>query len=208
VKTMKKYGATIITIILGVAFLISGSCALRQSTATKFYILSPLTSPAVEKQDEKGKKCKTIGIGPLHLPAYLDRPQIVTRVTPNEIKLAEFDNWAEPLQDNVTRVLVENISRLLCTEAVFIFPWKKSSHIDYQIDIKIVWMDGNLGEKTTLVTQWAIIDPSAKSVLITKKSEYTESVTETTYSALVAAHSRLIATFSNDIAQAIKSLSS
>lgn len=205
-KTMKKYCVALITIILGVTFLISGSCALRSSTATKFYILSPLTRPVVEKQNEKGKKCKTIGVGPLHLPAYLDRPQIVTRVNPNELKLAELDNWAEPLKDNVTRVLVENISRLLCTEAVVIFPWKKSSHIDFQIDIKIVWMDGKLGEKAILVTQWAIIDASGKSVLLTKKSQYTESVTETTYSALVAAHSRLIATFSHDIAQAIKSL--
>jgi uncharacterized lipoprotein YmbA len=97
---------------------------------------------------------------------------------------------------------------LLCTKDVVIFPWKKSSHIDYQIDIKIIWMDGKLGEKAILVTQWAIIDASGKSILLTKQSQYTESVTETTYSALVAAHSRLIAVFSRDIAQAVKSLSS
>ncbi|MBW2603705.1 MAG: membrane integrity-associated transporter subunit PqiC [Deltaproteobacteria bacterium] len=204
---MKKYCAAPIAVILGVTFLISGSCALRSSTTTKFYILSPLASPVVEKQNEKGEKCKTIGVGPLHLPAYLDRPQIVTRVNPNELKLAELDNWAEPLKDNVTRVLVENISQLLCTRAVVIFPWKKSSHIDYQIDIKIVWMDGKLGEKAILITQWVIIDGSGKSVLLTKKSQYTETVTESTYSAFVAAHSRLIAAFSHDIAQAIKSLS-
>lgn len=205
---MKKYCVALITIILGGTFLISGSCTLRSSIATKFYVLSPLARPVVEKQDDKGKKCKTIGVGPLHLPAYLDRPQIVTRVNPNELKLAEFDNWAEPLKDNVTRVLVENISRLICTEAVVIFPWNKSTHIDFQIDIKIVWMDGKLGETANLVTQWSIIDASDKSVLVTKNSQYTESVTETTYSALVAADSRLIATFSHDIAQAIKSLSS
>jgi uncharacterized protein len=204
---MKKYGVVLITIVWVVAFLILGSCALRPSTTTKFYILSPLARPAVEKQDLKGKKCKTIGIGPLHLPAYLDRPQIVTRVNPNELKLAELDNWAEPLKDNIARVLAENISRLICTADVVTFPWKKSSRIDYQIDIKIVWMDGKLGDKATLVTQWAIVDVSEKSVLLTKKSQYTESVNETTYSALVAAHSRLIATFSHNIAQAVKSLS-
>ena len=56
------------------------------------------------------------------------------------------------------------------------------------------------------LTQWAIIDASGKSILLTKKSQYTESVTETTYTALVDAHSRLIAAFSNDIAKAFKSL--
>lgn len=206
-KTMKKYYVVLITFILGVILLISGSCALRSSTRTKFYILSPLVHPDVETQNEKGKKCKTIGVGPLHLPGYLDRPQIVTRVNPNELKLAELDNWAEPLKDNVTRVLVENISRLICTEDIVIFPWKSSSHIDYQIDINIVWLDGKLGEKATLAAQWAIIDASGKSVLLTKTSQYTESVTETTYSALVAAYSRLIANFSRDIVQTLESLS-
>jgi uncharacterized lipoprotein YmbA len=161
----------------------------------------------IEKQDKKGTHSKTIGIGPLDLPAYLDRPQIVTRVNPNELKLAELNNWAEPLKDNVTRVIAENISRLLCTKDVVIFPWNKSSHIDYQIDIKIIWMDGKLGEKAILATQWAIIDTAGKSVLLTQKSHYTESVTETTYSAFVAAHSRLIAAFSHDIVNALNSLS-
>ena len=207
-NTVKKYCVAMTTIMLGVILLISGSCALRTSATTKFYILSPLVQPVVEKQDEKGKKCKTIGVGPLDLPAYLDRPQIVTRVNPDELKLAELDNWAEPLKDNITRVLAENISRLLCTADVVIFPWKESSHIDYQIDIKIVWMDGKLGEKAVLSTQWTIIDVSGKSVLLTKRSHYTESVTENTYSALVAAYNRLIANFSYDIAQAVKSLSS
>jgi uncharacterized lipoprotein YmbA len=204
---MRKYYVALITIISGVILLISVSCALRSSTKTKFYILSPLVSPVVEKQDEKENTCMTIGVGPIYLPAYLDRPQIVTRVSPNELKLAELDNWAEPLIDNVTRVLVENISRLLCTKAVVIFPWKTSSHIDYQIDIKIIWMDGKLGEKAILVTQWAVIDPSGKSILLTKHTQYTESVSEATYSAFVNAHSRLIAAFSRDIAQAVKSLS-
>lgn len=207
-KTVKKYCVAMTPIILGVIYLVSGSCALRTSATTKFYILSPLVHPMVEKQDAKGKQCNTIGIGPLDLPAYLDRPQIVTRVNPDELKLAELDNWAEPLKDNITRVLAENISRLLCTEHVVIFPWKKSSHIDYQIDIKVVWMDGKLGEKALLATQWAVLDASGKSTLLTKRSQYTESVTETTYSALVAAYNRMIANFSHDIAQAVKSLSS
>ena len=122
---MKNCYVVLISLMLGVTLLISGSCALRSSATTKFYILSPLVQPVVEKQDEKGKKCKTIGIGPLDLPGYLDRPEIVTRVNPDELELAELDNWAEPLKDNITRVLAENISRLLCTEDVVIFPWKQ-----------------------------------------------------------------------------------
>jgi uncharacterized lipoprotein YmbA len=203
---MKNYYVAMISVMLGVTLLISGSCALRSSSITKFYILSPLVHPVVEKRNEKEKKCKIIGVGPLQLPEYLDRPQIVTRLSPNELRLGELDNWAEPLKDNISRVLAENISRLICTEDVVVFPWKSSSLVDYQIDINIVRLDGKLGGKATLSTRWDITDRYGKSILMTK-TQYTESVTEVTYSALVAAYSRLIADFSQDIVHALESLS-
>lgn len=206
-KTMKKHYLALMSFIAGATILISGSCTLRSSSATKFYILSPMARPAVEKQNEHKGNCMTIGVGPLHLPGYLDRPQIVTRVNLNELKLAELDNWAEPLKDSVTRVLVENISRLICTEDVVIFPWKSSIPIDYQIEIRIIRLDGKRGEKATLVTHWAVIDKSGKSILSTKTSQYTDSVRGATYTALVAAYSRLLANFSHDIVQAVESLS-
>ena len=148
----------------------------------------------------------TIGVGPVHLPEYLDRPEIVTRINPNEIKLAELDIWAEPLQVNLTRVLVENISRLLSAEPFAVFPWGASPQIDFQIDIEMVRLDGDIAGNAFLTAQWSISNSSNKSIHISKKSQYTESVGGTGYSALVAAQSRMIGALSHDIAEAIKSL--
>ena len=156
--------------------------------------------------DKAGEIFMTIGVGPVHLPEYLDRPEIVTRINPNELKLAELDIWAEPLQVNFTRVLVENISRLLSTEPVAVFPWGASPQIDFQIDIEVVRLDGDIAGKAFLIAQWSILNSSNKSILFSKKSQYTESVGGTGYSALVAAQSRMIGALSLDIAEAIKSL--
>ena len=161
---MKKYYVIMLPVILGVAFMFHGGCASRASAPTKFYILSPLVGNETPKQDPDVENCPSIGIGPVHLPAYLDRPQIVTRVSQNELRLAEFDHWAEPLKANIMQVLADNISRQLCTESLVIYPWKKSSRIEYQVDIEVVRMDGKLGEDVVLVTQWAIINPSKNSV--------------------------------------------
>lgn len=204
-KTMKKYDVMTF-LILGVALLFLGGCVSRATAPTKFYILSPLIGPETRKQDAAGENCPSIGIGPVHLPSYLDRPQIVTRISPNELRLAELDHWAEPLQANVMGVLADNISRLLCTKALAIYPWETSSRIDYQVDIEIIRMDGKPGGEAVLATQWAIINPSKKSVLLKKTSQYTESAAGTGYSTLVAAHSRLIGAFSHDIAEAVRSL--
>jgi hypothetical protein len=145
-------------------------------------------------------------VGPVHLPEYLDRPEIVTRITPNELKLAELDIWAEPLQVNFTRVLVENISRLLSAEPVAVFPWGASPQIDFQVDIEVIRLDGDLAGKAFLTAQWSILNPSNKTILISKKSQYTEPVDGTDYSALVAAQSRMTGALSHDIAEAIKTL--
>lgn len=203
---MKKYCVIKTIVILMVSLLILEGCVTRPSALTKFYLLSPLAISEVEDSDKAGEIFMTIGVGPVHLPEYLDRPEIVTRINPNELKLAELDIWAEPLQVNFTRVLVENISRLLSTEPVAVFLWGASPQIDFQIDIEVVRLDGDIAGKAFLIAQWSILNSANKSILFSKKSQYTESVGGTGYSALVAAQSRMIGALSLDIAEAIKSL--
>ena len=205
-KKMKKIYWIQTAVILMFSLSILGGCLPKPSAPTKLYILSPLASPGVEMHNEADKIFMTIGVGPVHLPEYLDRPEIVTRINPNEIKLAELDIWAEPLQVNFTRVLVENISKILSAEPVAVFPWRASPEIDFQIDIEVVRLDGDIAGKAFLIAQWSILKSSNKSILFSKKSQYTESVAGTGYSALVAAQSRMIGAFSHDIAEAIKSL--
>lgn len=205
-KKMKKIYWIQTAVILLFSLSILGGCLPKPSAPTKLYILSSLAGPAVEMHNKAGEIFMTIGVGPVHLPEYLDRPEIVTRINPNELKLAELDIWAESLQVNFTRVLVENISRLLSTEPVAVFPWGASPQIDFQIDIEVVRLDGDIAGKAFLIAQWSILNSSNKSILFSKKSQYTESVGGTGYSALVAAQSRMIGALSLDIAEAIKSL--
>jgi hypothetical protein len=205
-KKMKKIYWIQTAVILMFSLSILGGCLPKPSAPTKLYILSPLAGPAVEMHNKTDEIFMTIGVGPVHLPEYLDRPEIVTRINPNELKLAEFDIWAEPLQVNFTRVLIENISRLLSTEPVAVFPWEAFPQVDFQIDVELVRLDGDIAGKAFLTAQWSILNSSNKSILFSKKSQYTESVDGTGYSALVAAQSRMIGALSHDIAEAIKSL--
>ncbi|MBW2571139.1 MAG: membrane integrity-associated transporter subunit PqiC [Deltaproteobacteria bacterium] len=205
-KKMKKIYWIQTAVILMFSLSILGGCLPKPSAPTKLYILSPLAGPAVEMHNKTDEIFMTIGVGPVHLPEYLDRPEIVTRINPNELKLAEFDIWAEPLQVNFTRVLIENISRLLSTEPVAVFPWEAFPQVDFQIDVELVRLDGDIAGKAFLTAQWSILNSSNKSILFSKKSQYTKSVDGTDYSALVAAQSRMIGALSHDIAEAIKSL--
>ena len=46
----------------------------------------------------------------VHLPALLDRVQLVVQTGPDTVSIREFERWAEPLDQMVPRVLNEDIA--------------------------------------------------------------------------------------------------
>ena len=190
--------------VLTIVALLMHLAGCASSAPTRFYVLSPLASSKAESQDLKDEGCIAIGIGPVELPAYLDRPQIVTRLSENELNLAEFDKWAEPLKDNFSRVLVENLSTLLCADTISIFPWKGPTPIDYQVEVTVIRMDGNVGGNASLVARWAIFRENDRKMLLTRQSSFSRLLSSESYKALVSAQSRAIADLSREIAEAIK----
>jgi hypothetical protein len=156
-----------------------------------------------------GEHCFAIGIGPVKIPEYLNQSEIVTRITQNEVSLDEFAKWAEPLENNISRALAENLSSLLCLRSIVIFPWGSQTPIDYRIDVYVIHMDGVLGESALLDVSWSIAagTDGKKSPLLTKRSTYKESTGGGDYGAFVSAQSRNLASLSREIAETILQLS-
>jgi uncharacterized lipoprotein YmbA len=91
----------LVTLAVLAACLTLTGCA--DSQPTRFYTLSPLAdasggTPLADLPEF------TVGVGPVTLPPYLDRPQLVTRAGGNRMVLADFDSWVEPLQGMFARV--------------------------------------------------------------------------------------------------------
>ena len=63
----------------------------------------------------------------------------------------------EPLKDNFTRVLAQNLSNLLCIKEISFFPWRKEVPRDYRIEVKIIRFDGSPGDKVILEAWWRIL---------------------------------------------------
>src|SRR5262249_15427544 len=104
--------------VIVLLLLTLGGCS--NTSPTRFYVLSAMTDQAAAVPG----KGPAVGIGPITLPQYLNRPQIVTPVSGNQLAVAEVDQWGGDLNDNVTRALATNLSSLLETDRVFPFPWK------------------------------------------------------------------------------------
>jgi uncharacterized protein len=194
-------GLALVTLVASLLGL--GACA---STPSHFYVLNTLsaseTVPATVA--ERGP---VIGVGPITLPKYLDRPQIVTRASRNQLALGEFDRWAEPLQDNISRVLAENLARLIPTDQVLLQAWPRSATLDYQVTVEVLQFDGWLGGESTLLARWSILD-GAEHELFNRMVHLHAPTGGRDYEAMVVVMNQMIETLSRDIATAIQRLAS
>jgi len=146
-----------------------------------------------------------IGVGPVTIAQYLDRPQIVTRAGSHRLLMSEFNRWSEPLKNSISRVISVSLSTQLQTTRVYLIPRRnKSIPLDYQIAIDIARFDGELGSDARLVARWSLYDTDNK-VILTKVSIINVASEGTDFESLVAAENRALQNLSTEIAEAIKS---
>jgi uncharacterized lipoprotein YmbA len=187
--------------VLLAAMLVLSSClgGGSRTPATRFYVLNSLYSaenkarptPVAVLEDA------AIGVGPIKLSQVLDRPQIILRTSHNEIRVADLDRWAAPLNGNISNVLVDNLSALLSNGQVLKFPWKV---------MDITRFDGMPGGNVDLRARWGILGENGKKVLSKGESVLTEPIGGDTIAEMVSAQSRLVAKLSHEIAEEIKRL--
>ncbi len=193
----------IVCFFTGMALI--GCVAGAPSQPSRFYTLTALDSAKPSAPREAGEQCIAIGLGPVEIPEYLNRAQIVTRLSDNELQVAEFDRWAEPLNENFTRALAENLSEL-CVDPVMIFPWRSPIRVDYKVEMGVIRFDGALGKDVTLVVLWGIFGEGGDKLLLAKRSVYVEPLADNAYESLVKAKSRAVSRLSQDIAASINSI--
>ncbi len=147
-----------------------------------------------------------IGIGPVRLSEYLDRPQIVTREGANLLHLAEGNRWVEPLAVSIPRTMRENLATALDTEKILVFPW--TQEVDYQILVEIVRFEGVDSTTAYLEAIWSAQDSQGKLILPQRRSEYRVPMAESDSEGLVRALSRALALFSWEIAEKLSGTAS
>ena len=189
---------------LGVVLLILAACA--SSKPSKFYILTASAAPGHSEQALTAASGVSIGVGPVRIPDYLDRVQIVTRSTANALQLAEYDRWAEPLDRSLPRLLAENLSALLPADSVVAFPWPGPAHVDFQVVVEVLQFDGTLGQKVWLEARWTILGEGGKQVRASGHANLREPVGGASHEALVSGWSQALGGLSREIAASLRTV--
>ncbi len=179
------------------ALLLASGCA--STPPSHFYTLS---APAASAGTSS---TISISVGPVSVPAEVDRPQIVVTTGPNEVRLDEFNRWAAPLQDNISRVVGENLIAMLGTPRVTQSPQTLSGDADYRVAIEVQSFRSAPGESASLDAVWTV-RRTKDSRTEAGRTTLREPAQEKGYDALAAAHSRAVARLAQDVASAVRRL--
>jgi hypothetical protein len=147
-----------------------------------------------------------LGIGPIRLPGYLDRQEIVTRSGQNRFTVSEYDRWAEPLDENFTRILAQNLAGLLGTERIVSYPWTSDKKPVRFVTLEVLSFESNSAREAELFARWSVVDGSSKKPLSLKVSRLARQAKDGSTDASVAALSEALGDLSREIAGALGAL--
>ncbi len=182
-------------------------CGCASSPPSKFFQLSAVNG-RTSQTNSSNQDAMVVVIGPLRIPDYLDRPQIVTRSGNNELRLSEFDRWAGSLDSDIIRVLVENVSGQLPPDRFFVIRWtpllQARVSAAYRVEVMVERFEGASDGLVLLRAQWGIFSPE-KGLLLKKDSQISEEVRGKGSDAIVDAMNRAIGRLSKEIVDGIVS---
>ena len=191
---MRRLALVIVLCGLGT---LAGGCG--SSPPSRFYTLSGTATPPAASSN------LSVAVGPITIPAAVDRPQMVVSTSANQVELDEFNRWAAPLGNNISRVVAMNLVALLGTPNVTLFPQMLAADADFRVAIEVQRFDSTPGDSAVLDAVW-IVRRAKDGKADTGRTTVREAVPEKSIDALVAAHSRAMARLSQDVAAAVRVL--
>ncbi len=142
----------------------------------------------------------------MEIPGYLDRPQLVVRTGATRVHIHEFERWAEPLQEGVTRVVTDNLAGLLAAEQIEVYPWRSQLTIDYRLVLTLSRFEAAVDGTATLAGWWTLYDTANRRVSVRKPVLLTASTERSEFGDMVDGQSRLLAKLCEEIAAAVRNM--
>jgi len=200
---MRDHKSRVTWFVLTTGVLALAGC-MSVADPTKYYVLSP-TSPR-NLTPTADASSLAVGVGPVLIPGYLDRVQIVTRDANDEVAVATYDRWAEPLDGGIAQVLADNLGAYVGSERIAVFPWRGgiARLLDYQVAIVVLRFDGWPGRQATLDVRWRLVGRDGKELAL-RRSTLNEPISGEGYQPLVGGMNRLLSALAREIGSEIQS---
>ncbi len=178
--------------LLLVGLLVAG-CGGQQG----FYVLT------ADGPTPSGGGCG-IGVGPISLAEYIDRPNLVIAESANSLLVAEDHRWAGDLSESISRVTAANLGRRLRTGNVRVYPWPRDEEINQQVTIDVRQLHGEADGYAVIEAGYRIYSLPGRNLKASKTFVDREPLSGDGYQPLVAAQSALLSRLADDIAKSMR----
>ncbi len=189
--------------VIPILFIIFISSCAKNSKPIEYYMLDASVGLSSNELIENDSG-PLIGLGPIRLPEYLDRFQMVVAVSENKYKLIDNHRWAEKLDQNVSLALFKSLPAQLGTDRMVRYPWPQRPGVDFQVKIDILEFNIDQIGQSRLVAQWSI--KSKDKTLLNKRSSFTAEASSTDIDKMVEAQSVCLTKLGQEIAVNLKPL--
>jgi uncharacterized lipoprotein YmbA len=177
--------------------------ACATSPPSQFYTLDAAAARTHPVAATSGEDSLSLAIGPIDLPRYLDRPQIVSRDGENRLSVDEFNRWGGTLEEEIHRVLGSRLGLRLGTDRIYRYPSRVVAGTDYRVAIEFYALDGKLDGQVQLDAVWSLLDDATAEVRAVRRARYSEQAGGADYPAYAATLGGLLARLADDIADVI-----
>jgi uncharacterized lipoprotein YmbA len=179
-------------------FLIAAACAACGTTKpARFYTVDAITTPS-----SLPSTSVSVMVGPVSIPALVDRPEFVVQSASNRVEIDEFNRWASPLSDGIAEAVAGDLAAMLGTPQVASAPLANFKPT-YRVTIDVQRFDSLVGRQVLFDAVWMVSRVSTGEAR-SGRTTASEPVQGDSYDAVAAAHSRAIARMSGDIAAVIR----
>jgi hypothetical protein len=182
---------------LPLAALLATLAGCGSTPSSSFYGLSVVATPAAEGSNV------SVQVGPVTVPASVDRPQIVVGTGTNQYTLDEFNRWASPLDEAIANALAGDLAALLGSPHVTtsvssigdagyrvgVQVHRFESRLDASADFEAAWVVRRVADDRTLSGRTVVQQPAPGG-----------------YPGLAAAYSQAVGRLAADVAAAVRQL--
>ncbi len=186
------------TALVGAA--LSAGC-LGTSPGVALYTMSGVSAAPITSETAK----LALGVGPIRVPRYLDRPELVTRPggSTSRLEVDDFSRWAGGFSSNVLSALGENLGARLGTQRVVVYPGEAAFPLDYRVAVDFLAFEGVGGDALVLRANWVIRAPGSEAGPWSGQSAIRSAIANAGREGLVAAHNEALDRLADAIASRI-----
>ena len=195
-RSVFPFGIVVLTLLL--------SGCMRDSKPAQFYMLNADSGVAGSARVPAAAQGPLIGLGPIRIPEYLNRPQMIVAIADNQYQLSEDHRWAERLDQNISLALFKALPRQIGTDRIVRYPWPQRQVVDYQVGIDILEFNVDASGQSRLIAQWFVKRKDKPA--IDKRSLYQFPASTTDYALMVKAQSQCLTKLGQEISEILRQL--